>query len=156
MNPLIIDAPRLQRHRQRLLSWTLTLGLWGFWIYLWLPLLRPLSTLTRLECTPEITSVLEYGELGASLTPALGGAAWAFFTIGSGMSLWILYHRLRFQRRSRRKKSDAANTREIAGFFDANSSKIVTWRRAKDLVISYDTQGRPSAGHVIRTRRKRR
>lgn len=135
---MIINKPSLQTLRQRFGYSFLTVLFWMFWFYLWLPLISIVAWLVGIE--------IFYQEM------IVAGGHRAFFELVGFYSQvvlsitvvflgWAGYNLFRFRGKKRRKGSKVIEMTEIAGRFSVDAGQLMTWRRAKRLVIHHDAHG---------------
>lgn len=131
---------------------SVTALIWGFWVYLFLPILAVLLWLLGIRMfTVEVIEHTGYLEF-LILVKALG---WYILTLFLILRLWGYYNYLRFGRRNRRKSlaSDGAATQELADYYRMQVSEVQELRSLKELV--WPLKERPAEDVVLWLQRPR-
>lgn len=148
MNAWIIDKPELQSVSQQLLYGFLTLLLWAFWIYLWLPLFghweEPLGIASLID--NHVFSRHEY-RLLLDLFIICGIASLLIISV---MLSWSWHNYIPLSR-NKRKRPPAITRVQVADHFRVDPYKLRDWHKARVLVIGHDEQGWVSTVEVSRT-----
>lgn len=138
-----MEVPKKSKQKNLLRKVTelsVTTLIWGFWIYLFLPILTVLSWFLGIRIfTVEVIEHTGYLEF-LVLVKALGWYVLALFLI---LRLWGYYNYWRFGKRNRRKAStpDHAVTQELADYFHMEVSAIQELRSLKEVV--WPIKGKP-------------
>lgn len=144
--PIIIEQPALQTWPQRLGFFILTVLLWAFWIYLWLPLLSPWEE--RLGITDIIDTHVFTREEYSFILIMIVVVAVASIIISIVLGLWAYYNIKRF-RHNRRRRPNTLDSDRVADFFLVDSREIETWHQAKRMNIAYSKEGKVDIVEVL-------
>jgi biofilm PGA synthesis protein PgaD len=112
---------------------SVTALIWGFWVYLFLPLLSVILWFLGIKiftvAVIEHTGYLEF----LVLVKTLG---WYILTLFLILRLWGYYNYWRFGKKNRRKSSapDGAATQELADYFRMQVSAVQELRSLKEVV----------------------
>lgn len=127
----IIDNPKLKTFLRTIGELSFTSLMWGFWIYLFLPLLSLVLWLLGIRHF-YIETIEEAGYL--KLLDLLGKAGWSIILIFLALRLWGLYNYRRFGKRERRKSLPADALKKLAEHFDVYPEQITELQSSKEIV----------------------
>jgi biofilm PGA synthesis protein PgaD len=135
----LIERPDLQSARQRTLYGALTLAFWGFWIYLWLPVLALLAWALGVQQAYKYMVVLG-GYL--EVIRVVGLYSLVVFLLGGGLVLWANYNIFRFSGAEQRISALVVSPEEIGRHFGQDPESVARWQTEKLLTITHDQAGR--------------
>lgn len=138
MNSWIIDKPELQSLTQQLAYGLLTLLLWLFWIYLWLPLFsyweEPLGIASIID--NHMFTRHEY-RLLLDLFVVCGITSLGIAIV---MIYWT-YHNYIPLTRNKRRRPPAITKVQIADYFRVDAYQLREWHRSRRLDVDHDLDG---------------
>jgi biofilm PGA synthesis protein PgaD len=139
LKPPLIERPDLQSPRQRTLYGALTLVFWGFWFYLWLPLLALLAWSLGVQQAFKYMVVLAGYQEVARL---IGIYCLVILLLGGGLVAWAVYNIIRFRGVERRGVAAPISAAQYGRAFGHDAQQIERWQGAQCLAVTHDAQGR--------------
>lgn len=135
-NPLIIERPECQGWGRRLVLGTLTLGLWLGWLYLLLPVFKPLLVMAGVDPASLGIAVEDVSIQPFALVLSLVAA------ILIGFWLWSRYNMLLHRFRARRQtQGERVGLFALAESFGINPADLTDWHRSGQLLIRLTDEG---------------
>jgi biofilm PGA synthesis protein PgaD len=135
---LIIDRPDLKSMPFLLGEQLLTLIFWGFWFYLWLPLISILAWAFGFHILySHIVALGGFEGFLKQLHVFFGGI---FFASGI-LALWSLYNLKRYGAYNRRTEVFTTDHEALEKFFSLSSDQLRTMHQAKRLTVSFSEDG---------------
>jgi biofilm PGA synthesis protein PgaD len=139
MRELIINKPKWQRRRQRMLYGSLTALFWAAWVYLWMPALAFAGWILGVRIGYDemvirngFSGVIGLAKLYSLIIALLGGALLA----------WAYYNYFRFRGIERRKAAPRVTLTNLSDRYGIDTRKLEKWSRAKRLVVHHNDHGR--------------
>lgn len=139
MKELIINQPKWQRRRQRVLYGSLTALFWAAWVYLWMPALAFAGWILGVRIGYH-EMVLRNGFSGVIGLAKLYGLIIAL--LGGALLAWAYYNYFRFRGIERRKAFPRVTLANLSERYGIDTQKLETWSRAKRLVVHHNDHGR--------------
>jgi len=135
---LIINRPDLKSRPLILGEGILTLLFWGFWFYLWLPLISVVAWLLGFQIL--YSHIMALGGLDEFLVQ------FNIFSIGifaaSGiLALWSFYNLKRYGAYNRRNKIYTTDMHGLAAHLSLSAGELTKIQQAKTLHFSFDEEG---------------
>jgi biofilm PGA synthesis protein PgaD len=137
MSP-IIERSDLQSPQQRTLFGMLTIMFWGFWLYLWLPLLALVAWAVGLEQAYKYMVVLGGYE---EVLRLLGVYFLVILLLGGTLTGWATYNIMRYGKRGRRGAAAAPSLEKIALYYKQDHLQVSDWRKAQRMSVTHDEHG---------------
>jgi biofilm PGA synthesis protein PgaD len=134
----IIDKPKLKSFLRKITEMSFTSLMWGFWLYLFLPLLNLVLWLMGIRYFYiEVIELTGY----KGLINLLFKIGWVILSVFLILRLWGYYNYWRFGKRERRKSLPSGTFEKLAEYFqvpleqiqDIQSRKEVVWPIQHDL-----------------------
>jgi len=134
----IIDKPKLKSFLRKITEMSFTSLMWGFWLYLFLPLLNLVLWLMGIRYFYiEVIELTGYN----GLINLLFKIGWVILSVFLILRLWGYYNYWRFGKRERRKSLPSGTFEKLAEYFqvpleqiqDIQSRKEVVWPIQHDL-----------------------
>lgn len=145
MNAWVIEKPELQSAAQKFVQTILTLLIWGFWVYLWLPLLSPWAE--DLGISPLLQHhLLQYAGFEYLLTLVIICSI-ASIIIAIVLGSWALYNKKAFGH-SRRRAAQRANKAKIAHYFKVSEDDMRFWQNGRSLYVTHAPDGHIEKVHM--------
>ncbi len=136
---LIINRPDLKSRPLIFGEQVLTIIFWGFWFYLWLPLISVIAWLLGFRIL--YTHIMELGGIDnffAQFDTFSRGVA-----IASGLlACWSFYNLKRYGSYNRRNKVLPTDIKRLKKEFSLSDRDWQTFQEARVLLLSLDAQGR--------------
>jgi biofilm PGA synthesis protein PgaD len=136
---LIINKPKWQRRRQRMLYGSLTALFWAVWVYLWMPALAFAGWILgvrigygEMVIRNGFSGVIGLVKLYSVIIASLGGALLA----------WAYYNYFRFRGVERRKGAPRVTLEKLSERYGIDRRTLQRWSRAKRLVVHHNDHGR--------------
>lgn len=135
-NPLIIESPERQGRGRRLVQGTITLGLWLLWLYLVLPVVKPVLEMAGIDL-----SVLGVAAKAVDRQVFVGVLS-LIATVVLSFWLWARYNALlhRFYAKGR-TPCVRVGREELADSFGICPRALAHWHSAGQLLIRLTEQG---------------
>ena len=139
MRELIINKPKWQRRRQRVLYGSLTAVFWAAWVYIWMPVLAFAGWILGLRIGYNemvirngLSGVIGLVKLYSLIIALLGGALLA----------WAYYNYFRFRGVERRKAAPRVTVEKLSERYGIDTQRLEKWCQAKRLVVHHNDHGR--------------
>jgi biofilm PGA synthesis protein PgaD len=142
----LIRRDDLQSPRQRALYGALTILFWGFWFYLWVPLLALLAWLLGLQQAYKYMVVLRGYE---EVLRVVGLYGLVILLLGGGLLLWATYNILRFGGVENRAAALPVTAAEIGRAFGQDPDAVRRWQAEQRLLVAHDDDGRIQQVEVL-------
>ncbi|PIP12730.1 MAG: poly-beta-1,6-N-acetyl-D-glucosamine biosynthesis protein PgaD [bacterium (Candidatus Stahlbacteria) CG23_combo_of_CG06-09_8_20_14_all_40_9] len=127
----IIDKPKLKSFIRNLTEMSFTVIIWGFWLYLFLPLLTFVLWLLGIRYFyTEVIEAAGYREL----INLWGKVGWSILGIFLILRLWGYYNYWRFGKRERRKRFSSNTYHKLAEYFQIPLEQLPTLQSSKEVV----------------------
>jgi biofilm PGA synthesis protein PgaD len=127
----IIDKPNLKNFLRNITELSFTSLMWGFWLYLFLPLLNILIWLLGIRYFyVEVIKLAGYKELLNLLVKT----GWVILAVFLVLRLWGYYNYRRFAKRERRKNLPPDEREKMVVYFQIPLEKIQDIQSSKELV----------------------
>lgn len=136
--PLIINRPHLVSPLTKIVSTIVTIFFWGFFSYLWTPMLILIIGLFGYHLESEtqyLKEVVNFKDL--TLSYGLIVAA-----LGSALLMWALQEYLRFRNSTRRRRAPAVELADIALYTQMRESDLATWQATRCMVAHHAEDGK--------------
>ena len=135
-----IDAPELLTPRERTRDTLMTAGMWGVYLYLWVPLISLLAWLLGFEFAYDV--MVRAG--GArELVGVLQTYAGVIFVIFVVVTVWSLSNRARYRSHNRRHAGPTVPDESMADYFRVDAATLRQLRTTRRIELSFDADGRP-------------
>jgi biofilm PGA synthesis protein PgaD len=135
-----IDAPDLLTARQRARDALMTAGMWGAYLYLWVPLISLFAWLLGFEFAYDV--MVRAG--GAhDLVRVLQTFAVAIIVIFVIVSVWSYSNRVRYRGHNRRHAGPEVADESLAEYFGVDTATLTGLREARRLELGFTADGRP-------------
>lgn len=125
---LHIDAPNLLPRHRRFTDAALTALMWGFYTYLWVPLISLFAWLLGFEFAYNVLVRAGGLQVLQDVMLIYGLMIILIIVVVSG---WSIMNRRRFSRRNRRKAIDPVTDEGIAAHFGITAGQLATLRRSR-------------------------
>jgi biofilm PGA synthesis protein PgaD len=137
---VFIDAPDLLTPRERARDTLMTAGMWGAYIYLWVPLISLFAWLLGFEFAYDV--MVRAG--GArDLVRALVIFALVIAVILGTVATWSYSNRLRYRGHNRRQTGPRVLDSQMAEYFRVDEATLAKLRVAHRIELGFDADGRP-------------
>jgi biofilm PGA synthesis protein PgaD len=138
---IFIDAPDLLTTRERARDTLMTAGMWGAYIYLWVPLISLFAWLLGFEFGYDV--MVRAG--GArDLVRALAIFALVIAVILGIVVTWSYSNRVRYRGRNRRHAVLGVRDLSVAEYFRVDAPTLDRLRAARRIELGFDDDGRPA------------
>lgn len=138
----IIQAPELLTARQRARDTVVTAAMWGFYLYLWLPLISLFAWVLGFELAYDIMMRAGGARDLGSILVVYGVIIGVIFVV---VTAWSLINRVRYRGLNRRLLGKPVADDVVAGFFEVDPATLGKLRKARRVRLDFDSAGRPVA-----------
>jgi biofilm PGA synthesis protein PgaD len=135
---LIINRPDLKSKPLIFGERILTLIFWGFWFYLWLPLISVVAWLLGFRIL--YSHIIELGGLDEFLVQ-INIFSSGIFAASGILALWSFYNLKRYGAYNRRNKVYYTDLHGLASHLSIAATELKTIQQAKTLHFSFNKQG---------------
>jgi poly-beta-1,6-N-acetyl-D-glucosamine biosynthesis protein PgaD len=127
----IVDRPKLKSFVRDTTEWSITTLVWGFWIYLLLPVLNFVLWLLGIRYFyVEVFQKAEYMQL----LDLLGKMGWTILVVFLVLRLWGYYNYVKFGKKNRRKSVSSTTAEQLSEFFHIPPEQIPQLQLKKEVV----------------------
>ncbi len=136
-NPLILNKPHLVAPLTKVVSALVTIVFWGFFVYLWWPLLTLVAgmlgyhTINELTYAADILNVRHLTVSYALIVLALSGS----------LLLWATVEYFRFRNLNRRRWPSAVAVADLASYASLQASYLQQMQTERRMVAHHDDHG---------------
>jgi poly-beta-1,6-N-acetyl-D-glucosamine biosynthesis protein PgaD len=135
----IVDRPKLKSFLRNTTEWSITILVWGFWLYLLLPILN--SVLWVLGIRYFYVEMLEKAGY-RQLLELFGKMGWTILIVFLVLRLWGYYNYVKFGKKDRRKSAPSTTAEQLSEFFHVPPEQIPELQSRKEIVArDFDSQG---------------
>ena len=147
-----INAPERMTRAERVRDTVLTAMLWGFYLYLWAPLVSLFAWLLGVELAYDV--MVRAGGLRGLQSEALGYLI-VIMLIFAVVTAWSLGNRLRFRgaHDRRKRRNEAISDTDIARYFEVTPAQLKRLRAGSRLDITFRDGARGGSALSVRTRK---
>ncbi len=135
---LIINRPDLKSRPLILGEGILTLLFWGFWFYLWLPLISVVAWLLGFRIL--YSHIMALGGLDEFLVQ-LNIFSIGIFAASGILALWSFYNLKRYGAYNRRNRIYTTDMHGLAAHLSLSTRELTEIQQAKTLIFSFNEQG---------------
>jgi len=135
---LIINRPDLKSRPLIFGEGVLTLIFWGFWFYLWLPLISVVAWLLGFRIL--YSHIMALGGLDEFLVQ-LNIFSIGIFAASGILALWSFYNLKRYGAYNRRNKFYYSDLHGLAAHLSLSTRELAEIQQAKTLIFSFNKQG---------------
>ena len=135
---LIINRPDLKSRPLIFGEGVLTLIFWGFWFYLWLPLISVVAWLLGFRIL--YSHIMALGGLDEFLVQ-LNIFSIGIFAASGILALWSFYNLKRYGTYNRRNKIYCTDLHGLATHLSLSTGELAEIQQAKTLIFSFNEQG---------------
>ena len=126
----IIDNPSLKGFFRNIGEWTVTVLMWGIWVYFFLPILNIVLWLMGVRYFySEVIAPRAYAEL----LSLLGHLGWIILVVFIILRLWGYYNCARFGKLTRRKFPAPTTAEDISQFCNIPVERILMFQSQKEV-----------------------
>lgn len=138
-NPLIIERPDLQSHKQRAVFGVLTALFWLMWVVLWLPLITVAGwAFFGSQFRFHMIELEGY----SSFAGVLAIYALVIVLMGGSLLVWAKYNHLRFRGMDRRKGFAPPTPADLAAIHGRTTAEVAQWQTMNIVTVHHDSEGR--------------
>ncbi len=131
---LIIDRPDLKSRPLLFGEGVLTILFWGFWFYLWLPLVSLMAWIFGFKFL--YRQMIELGGF-AGFIQQLNIFSSGIALVSGAIAIWSFYNYKRYGSYNRRNKLLKTNTEQLAATLNVSTKRLSEIQQAKRIVFSF-------------------
>ena len=150
----IIDNPSLKGFFRNIGEWTVTVFMWGIWVYFFLPILNIVLWLLGVRYFySEVIAPGAYSEL----LILLSRVGWIILVVFIILRFWGYYNYLRFGKLNRRKFPAPTTAADLSRFCRIPAERILSFQSQKEVFWpSHNKPGQDSSFPICFDSRSRR
>jgi biofilm PGA synthesis protein PgaD len=137
---ICIDAPDLLTAKQRARDTLMTAGMWGAYLYLWVPLISLAAWLLGFQFAYDVMVRAGGAHDLAHVLKMFGAAIALIFLV---VTVWSYSNRARYRGRNRRHAGPAVPDESLAEHFGVDMRALDRLRATRRVEIDFALDGRP-------------
>jgi biofilm PGA synthesis protein PgaD len=137
---ICIDAPDLLTAKQRARDTLMTAGMWGAYLYLWVPLISLAAWLLGFQFAYDVMVRAGGARDLAHALKVFGVAIALIFLV---VIVWSYSNRARYRGHNRRHAGPAVPDESLAEYFGVDARALNELRTTRRVEIDFATDGRP-------------
>ncbi|HVY63504.1 MAG TPA: poly-beta-1,6-N-acetyl-D-glucosamine biosynthesis protein PgaD [Gammaproteobacteria bacterium] len=135
-----IDAPDLLTPKQRVRDTLMTAGMWGAYLYLWVPLISLFAWLLGFEFAYDVMVRAGGARDLVHVLKMFGVAIALIFVV---VTAWSYSNRARYRGRNRRHAGPVVPDESMARHFGMEAAALEQLRSARRVAVDFAADGRP-------------
>jgi len=137
---ICIDAPDLLTPKQRVRDTLMTAGMWGAYLYLWVPMISLFAWLLGFEFAYDVMVRAGGARDLVHVLQMFAGAIALIFVV---VSVWSYSNRARYRGHNRRHAGPVVPDESMARYFGVDAGVLGKLRSARSIAIDFAADGRP-------------